>query len=141
MNELIECKTCGKAIASLAEACPSCGAPNDWLHPDIAHFLSIKDATGISRPFNYTTTKTTVSGQTAAKPPVWAWVIAAMISGIAAFLFMLSGFLWAFIVGVFAAVVLNSTRRFDHFHADVANRSWTSSNDRFWKPVRVVLKL
>jgi hypothetical protein len=36
---LIPCDVCGRQIATQAAACPGCGAPNEWLHPEIRAFL------------------------------------------------------------------------------------------------------
>lgn len=141
MSELIKCNTCGQAIASLAQSCPSCGAPNDWLHPDVVHFLSVKDATGISKKFFYTHTKTTIAGQTEASSPVWAWVIAAVICAIGGVLTLMLGIVAMLPVFLISFFVLLLTKRADHFHADVGNRTWSSSNEPLWKPVRVTLKL
>lgn len=141
MNGLLACRVCGKAIAHLAQTCPSCGAPNNWMHPDVAHFLSVKDATGISGKFNFTNTKTTVTGQSAAFAPLWAWGIALIFCVIGSFFMLFLGFL-ALVPAVFISfLILILTTRTDNFHADVVNRQWTSSNERFWKPVRTALKL
>jgi hypothetical protein len=35
----IPCDVCGRQIATQAKSCPRCGAPNEWLHPEIRAFL------------------------------------------------------------------------------------------------------
>jgi hypothetical protein len=32
------CSSCGNQIAFTAATCPKCGAPNNWLHPEIERF-------------------------------------------------------------------------------------------------------
>lgn len=141
MNDLIECKACKKPLACLAVACPSCGAPNDWVHPDLARFRTGKDATGISKPFTFTTTKTTIAGQTKAKAPLWAWFIAVAMWMASAFAFVTAGFFWMMAWSAGAAFVLLASRRADHFVADVVAKTWSSSNEKLWWPVRLALGL
>src|SRR4051794_27570372 len=38
--KLIACGACGNQIAVAAAACPKCGAPNSWLHPEIERFAA-----------------------------------------------------------------------------------------------------
>jgi hypothetical protein len=35
---LTPCTACGRSIAKRASACPNCGAPNEWVHPEIVRF-------------------------------------------------------------------------------------------------------
>jgi hypothetical protein len=39
VSRLIPCSECGRSIAKEAAACPGCGAPNKWAHPEIRRFL------------------------------------------------------------------------------------------------------
>ncbi|WP_415900552.1 hypothetical protein [Neptuniibacter sp. QD48_11] len=39
---LIQCTYCTSEIASIAEACPQCGAPNEWIHPRLVEFLEVE---------------------------------------------------------------------------------------------------
>lgn len=38
-SPLTGCGVCGGQIAKEAQQCPKCGAPNRWLHPEIARFV------------------------------------------------------------------------------------------------------
>ncbi len=38
-SPLTACTVCGREIAKEAKACPGCGAPNRWTHPEIVRFL------------------------------------------------------------------------------------------------------
>ena len=138
---LIDCKTCGGKLAALAEACPGCGAPNDWMHEDIQRFVEASSAVATSRPFSYSQSKTTLSGQTELRTPIWAWMLAAFVclaSTLAFFFFPL----WAVLIGGAACgVILKGTQRADYFQADLQARTWVSSNERFWQPVRQMLRL
>ena len=141
MNELIECKTCKKSIACLAENCPACGAPNDWLHPDVAQFLSWRKTAVNSRHISFANTKTAVSGQTATYSPWWAWAVALVICVIGSLVMMLHSFIASLPAVFITFLILLLTKRCDHFRADVVNRQWSSSNDAYWQHVRSALKL
>jgi hypothetical protein len=39
-NPLTACPACGRAIAKEAMNCPGCGAPNNWLQPEIVRFFN-----------------------------------------------------------------------------------------------------
>jgi ribosomal protein S27E len=39
---LMPCSACGQSVAREAAACPSCGKPNHWTHPQIRRFLRQK---------------------------------------------------------------------------------------------------
>lgn len=38
--KLMRCNACGQEMARAAAACPKCGAPNNWVHPEIERFLN-----------------------------------------------------------------------------------------------------
>jgi len=38
---LTACPACGRSIAKEAATCPSCGAPNKWVHPEIVRFFNV----------------------------------------------------------------------------------------------------
>jgi|GEM_PF-5148998 len=38
LSRLVPCSACGRDIAKNAVSCPGCGAPNNYLHPEIARF-------------------------------------------------------------------------------------------------------
>ncbi|MFM9902156.1 MAG: hypothetical protein ACKVOT_14185 [Polaromonas sp.] len=141
MNELIDCKTCKKPIACVAEICPSCGAPNDWLHPDVAHFLAVQGKISVSKPFNFWHTKTTITGRTEASAPLWALLVAAFLGCAGVLMFLVFGFISAVVVFFFVFLLLLATKRYQHFSADVVSRTWSSSNDRLWSPIKATLKL
>ena len=39
-GNLIQCQDCNKSLSKHAKECPQCGAPNNWVHPEIARFLA-----------------------------------------------------------------------------------------------------
>lgn len=51
-SRLVPCRECGRQIAKSAAACPSCGGPNDWLHPRIRRF--IKEVGKYKSPLGFT---------------------------------------------------------------------------------------
>jgi hypothetical protein len=142
LSKLTACITCENAISVLAQTCPKCGAPNTWQHPGIKHFLSIKDATGISRKFTFVRDRISVTGHTAPKLTFIGYgaVICALLSAI------VIGLAFAWWAGLICAFVLpgvaaSSNTRFEWFKADFNSGIWVSSNEKFWKPVREKLQL
>jgi hypothetical protein len=141
MSGLISCKTCSGQLAALADACPACGAPNDWVHEDIRRFISEGPKIATTKSFNYSNTKTTLTGQTASRSPVWAWALGAVVFLAAMVGFFMWGIWATLLLGALAGLVIKLPARPDYFQADLQARTWTSSNERFWRPVRQLLKL
>lgn len=138
---LIECKTCGHQISDRAEACPSCGEPREWVHPEVASFVARAPEITTALPFTVQANKTEVFGATEARTPAWAWVVA-----IAVFLASFPaqqawGTIAAAACGFCAVLLVIKTKTSESFHADLASRTWSSTDDYFWKPVRDALQL
>ena len=63
LSKLISCSACSHSIAFNAEACPSCGAQNTFVHPGVQAFLSAADR--LPMRFTYRHTRVAVTGETA----------------------------------------------------------------------------
>ncbi len=95
----------------------------------------------MSQRFTFTYTKTTLTGQTAASTPVWAWIVVTALSIVAALVVFLFGALAALPIFVIMVFTLMLTKRYQHFSADVVTKNWISSNDQLWRPIKTLLKL
>lgn len=139
-QSLIACTSCGKDIAALAVTCPGCGAPNGWRHPGIDAFYAGKDRTGVSKPFTFQSDKTKVWGQTAKRLTKTGYAVLGgygIIGGPLVLLF--TGFWGAFIFFLIGGALSMSMQKQDTFTADLQSKSWISSNDIFWQPVRKLI--
>lgn len=147
MNQLITCAACGNSIAPLAASCPKCGAPNDWQHPDIKAFLDGAPRLAVSRPCYFWNSKNEVWGETRVRYAWWAWLISALVLIIAVgYATIFSGSVLSFFgsllaASVVAAVVMKGAAIKDTFRADLVRRTWSSTNDVFWQPVKASLKV
>lgn len=140
---LIECMTCHTPIAALAEECPKCAAPNAWQHPHIEAFITQRATIPTTRKFNYWNNKTSIWGETKARAPWWAKAVAIMI-GLPGFAYsMLSGqVIWLpALLGFGLAIFLHFTAKKEWFKADLKAKTWASNNEKFWRPVRELLKM
>jgi hypothetical protein len=68
LGSLIGCKTCRYAISKEAAACPKCGAPNTWLHPEIARFVRCLDEFDHMPRFDVRWDRYILVGQTVYQP-------------------------------------------------------------------------
>ena len=148
---LIGCKACSKNISVLADKCPACGAPNDWVHPDVTKFIN-NDNIDTSERFTYRWNKAEVWGQTGTKVPTRVMVIGVLIFlaiyfplgffGSFGFLFgpinifIVIGF--GFVFGLILTAMYGERKT---FHANLLDRTWTSSADQFWYPIKAFLDL
>lgn len=135
---LINCDACSKEISVLAAQCPGCGAPNSWIHPNIKHFISVKDQTGMSKPFTFQWNKTEVWGGTETKLPWWLWLVI--------FFCAVPGFAFGLIPGLIIApvtyfILLQMYGKKHEFKANLQEGTWVSSDDEFWQPVKSILKI
>jgi hypothetical protein len=151
-QNLIKCEACNKDISTLADKCPGCGAPNNWIHPNIKHFLSMKDQTGMSKRFIFHRNKTEIWGETAVQGLPWYVWIAVIFSFL--ILLWLGGMFSGIIFGAMfeslviliggGYVVFKVARKFTltkNFKANLQLGTWWSDDDDFWLPVRSILKV
>lgn len=47
---LFDCLVCGRSMSRKAEACPHCGNPNEWVHPEMQRFANHLDEIGKRYP-------------------------------------------------------------------------------------------
>lgn len=95
-SNLTKCGACGKEISCLADRCPSCGAPNDWVHPKIQHFIdSTDDKFEVSKEYDYEYNKLRLTGYTEKKTPLWVYGVAVLLS-VPFFFFLGHRFLYCF---------------------------------------------
>lgn len=136
-TDLVPCKSCGAQLSVLAQACPKCGAPNNWQHPVIERFHADRASIRARRAFTFHASKTKVWGATASFVPIWANALAMLISVTGVFAGLLLGGWFSIGVAVgLVILVMSTTSRRETFEADLQAGSWASSNDRFWQPVR-----
>lgn len=62
-GDLIPCGMCGATIAKTANACPTCGAPNRWIHPQVERFIENAQQFRTPAEFQYQCDRETVSGR------------------------------------------------------------------------------
>lgn len=132
---LIKCSACGRDIASVADKCPGCGAPNAWIHPTIEHFRALKDQTGVSKKFQFWSNKTEIWGHTEAKLPWWTWILIVLFFPIG-----LAGFwTWFIFLPLLYLAIKFVYGKKKEFKANLLMGSWQSNDDKFWGPVRQIL--
>ncbi len=147
---LVPCRTCGREISIEAATCPSCGAPNKWIHPKIEHFLTVKDSTGVTQPFTFNYEKLKISGKTEKKVPRWILWISILLFLLLFIPIALLGTVGLAFgpIGLVAAVVVALVFRFivqavfaknKTFSMDFQSNSWISNDDEFWRPVKALL--
>lgn len=135
---LINCDACGKEISAMAAQCPGCGAPNNWIHPNIKHFISVKDQTGMSKPFTFQWNKTEIWRGTEAKLPWWLWLVIIFCAA--------PGFAFGIIPGLIIApvayfILIQFYGKKHEFKANLQEGTWVSSDDQLWQPVKSILKI
>lgn len=144
---LIACSACSHSIAFNAEACPSCGAQNTFVHPGVQAFLSAADR--LPMRFQYRYTGLYVAGETTdpqSKILAVGGVVTALmaLSMPAVFVFDASqSFLYVSVVAMALIVAIAPfvRTRGKRFTADFSSGelAWWSDDDKFWLPVwRVV---
>jgi hypothetical protein len=146
---LTPCRSCNHEISVDAAACPSCGAPNKWIHPKIESFLKIKDQTGVVQPFTFEYEKLKISGKTEKKLPRWIlWIsislflcalIPIALLGTVGLAFGPIAIVPVFIIALIFRFILNAFfAKNKTFVMDFQNNTWTSNDDQFWHPVKAI---
>lgn len=147
---LSPCRSCNHKISIEAASCPSCGAPNKWIHPRIEHFLTIKDSTGVTEPFTFVYEKLKISGKTEKTIPrriLWLSIILFLcvlipvgLLGTVGLALGPIGILPVFIVAIVLRFALQAIfAKNKTFTMDFQNHTWTSNDDDFWNPVKTIL--
>lgn len=147
---LTPCSACKKSISVQAETCPSCGAPNDWLHPAIQRLVEQKDQLG--KAFNFRYKRHEVWGGTERKVPIvinvicWTLFIGifsvAYLFGAVGLAFGPIGLITTVILFVgYSCVVPFVFGKKQSFEANLLTKQWQSSDDDFWREVKTTLKL
>lgn len=147
---LVPCRSCNRDLSIEAVTCPSCGAPNKWIHPKIENFLREKDNTGVTEPFTFNYEKLRISGQTEKRVPrwiLWAGIVFFLLLFIPIALLGTVGLAFG-PIGFVTAIVLALIFKFS-LHAAFANNktflmdfesdAWQSNDDVFWSPVKKLL--
>jgi curved DNA-binding protein CbpA len=159
-QKLTNCEACEREISILATTCPGCGSPNNWIHPNISHFIAIKNQIKTSKEFNVQWNHVAIWGETKATRTWWLWILILFLMLVTFILFYLLflyssafidspefGLLSTLSIVLFALWVIfdnpNSDRCYKkkEFIADFHTGSWWSSDDKFWLPVRKVLRI
>jgi hypothetical protein len=142
MAGLIDCLTCEKQMAALADKCPHCGAPNGWVHERIQRFIAAGDSIATTKRFNYTHTKTELTGFTGREDPLWVRLTCTAICLFGAVVSIFFGWMPVVLAIVLSCVLFWANQRpAATFHADFERGTWTSTDEAFWKPVRELLGL
>jgi len=146
INELIKCPSCRNEISKLSESCPQCGAPNEWIHPIIKEFVSNNNIF-VEYEFFYNSDKTTITGETELRLPLWARIVNILLMIMAFIVMIVFAFIngpyiiSSIIFGVIIFMVLLIFSKKQKFKADVQKGEWESTDDEFWEPVKKTLKL
>lgn len=132
---LIRCEACSREISTLAAQCPGCGAPNTWIHPDIRKFIDAKDKINTVAKFEFQYNKVEIWGTSVSTVKWWFWVV----TGILVF----AGFVFGVVPGlIFVGIAWYIIeKKKQQFRANLQDRTWQSSNDEFWRPVKAALNL
>lgn len=156
--KLMSCSACGQQIATTALACPKCGAPNNWLHPEIERFRASLGQFNEMPPFNIKWDRFVLRGTAEVKRGahlfgdigVKAIAVGLLFMLLGAFLPGTLGILVPWIVGplcFFGGVVLmlismlgndQATDFVVTFVVDFSQSPpiWQSDDDDFWKNVK-----
>jgi len=135
LNILLTCKACSGSVAALADKCPHCGAPNDWRHPKIEAFYKDLANIGTAQPFSVWCNKTSVWGETAAKPALWAQIFFGLSLVVAALLSLVFSWWIVFVTAFVGGIVMATVQTKKSFRADLAAETWASNDNEFWRPV------
>ncbi len=156
---MISCSTCRRSIGSNANACPHCGTPNTWCHPEIARFLnSINDFRGPSRirfdNSHYWLTgcglKKTDKGKRAAADQMASGCFIAALGTLCFFFAVYSGLRYLVVVGCLSVLVALYHFVGAFFSASVSTKTevsflldfsksppeWTCTDENYWKDVK-----
>lgn len=164
---LIKCNACEKDISKLADKCLNCGSPNHWIHPKINLLLTKKDEVIPEVKVDFTHSKYEISGVSYQKPK-WITVISDTINIMLFVIFPIGTFIYYYMNGsgvgfsmlgafmllgtaagalffplvifsicllIFAAIFAKKRS----FQANLESGEWTSSDEKFWKPVKDIL--
>ena len=105
--KLCPCTSCGQVIATTADKCPGCGAPNKWVHPKIKQLIEGPGL--VAEKMKYSYTKTTVSGATEKDIPfaIKAGMWLAFVAFLAGLWYLRDkGFLFVPVIGAVPAFVI-----------------------------------
>jgi len=156
--KLMPCNACCEQMAIAAAACPKCGAPNNWLHPEIERFRASLGQFSHMPPFNVNWDRFVLRGTAEVKRGAHAlgdFGLKAMAVGllsmlVGAFLPGTLGILVPWIIGplgLFGGLVLmlvsslGNLKDSDFVVSFVVDFSqspprWQSDDDEFWKDVK-----
>jgi hypothetical protein len=162
-TKTLNCGTCNKEISKLANACPNCGAPNDWVHPSVADFMANLNDYKEMPEFQAYSDKTSATGisNKPSGPALGAlcFIAGVLILGLVAVLAFDSFYQYkiqlVMAVGLWIAKLplinleilgfvllyggyhfsVNSVVRFDADFKD-GTFKWTSNDDKFWAEVK-----
>lgn len=161
--KLMACAACGQQIATSAAACPKCGAPNTWVHPEIERFRQSLGEFGHMPAFNIKWERAVLRGTAEVKRGAHATGdtgVKALAGGLLCMLigWVLPGGLGIIVpwvlgpLGFFGGLVLilvstlqktNNTDFVVSFVVDFSESPprWQSDDDEFWKDVRRFFKI
>ncbi len=161
MAELINCLACNNEIATTANACPKCGAANEWIHPSIQRFLEDIKAAKISwnksgqlSDLLYNWNRYSIAGTAETKKeswlPRWIRIPGNLLFGLF-FLFDVIPSLWAvsysdvipgiiflmFLFIVLVAMNWSSSKKLN-FSIDFKSKppTWKSDDEEAWEGLR-----
>ena len=156
-TNLIACSACNHRIAMTAKACPSCGAANTWVHPEIKRFIDSCNSFTNTGPFQYSHQAFGLQGLAEVKRGAHAhaeYGIKAVGAGLLCcfagifipgvlglLLWMIGPLLLLGGMVIFAIVMLQTDRGTDYFlkfSIDFSQSppTWTSDDDAYWQEVR-----
>jgi DNA-directed RNA polymerase subunit RPC12/RpoP len=157
-QKLMPCNACGQEMAIAAMACPKCGSPNNWLHPEIERFRNSFGQFGNMPAFKVNLDRFILSGTAEVKRGIHALLDFGMKLSAVGFLSMLLGAFLPGTLGILVpwvigplgllggfVIILVSTFGKDKttdfvvsFVIDFSQSPprWQSDDDEFWKDVK-----
>ncbi len=140
-GNLIACSTCGVQIAKSASSCPSCGARNTWVHPEILRFQTrVSELPPAGATYGWTST--VITGMGPANRGATMRVLSAAIVVLAAgtifgqaWLLSIGGILMAVAC---AMMVLLRDKGIPQCRMDFSTdpHAWSSNDESYWAPLR-----
>ncbi|WP_415903209.1 hypothetical protein ACMXYR_05490 [Neptuniibacter sp. QD29_5] len=75
-----QCTYCASEIASIADFCPQCGAPNEWIHPRLVEFLEVKSTEFVPQECYFKVKHDQLYMYVEDTPGLWAYTLLGMLT-------------------------------------------------------------
>lgn len=153
IQTLVPCPACGQDIAPAANACPKCGNPNTWTHPEIQRFNQAVGSFTRTPPFGYEGKSFVLTGTAKVPEKSSTLADAGRLLSAVGLLSMIGGLFFpiipfhlgslAFIAGIVCLALAgktdfkptDQTKQFRIDFSQIPPR-WSSDDDVFWQEVK-----